>query len=81
MIALEQGDKLPAWKANTNGAFEVDMSSLISEQRTYRTSVRRPVRMYGNPAAKMEIRKRSFLGNVTTKEIVEYNRTHLRTSL
>lgn len=83
MIGLvnESTGGLNGWKANLNGAFEVDMSALTTEARSHRalrTSVRRPMRVYGNPVASMVIKQQSFIGKVTTKEIIEYNKKHLR---
>ena len=78
MIGLEKADgSVGGWKANTTGAFEIDMSSLISEQRTYRTALRRPVRVYGNPLTTMKVEKRSFLSNVTTEQIMKHRTTTL----
>jgi len=80
MAGLIKDGKLGGWIANKNGAFEIDMSSLISEQRAHRTAVRRPVRVYGNPTTTMQIKKRSFLGNVTTEQVIKHRTTHLSTT-
>lgn len=81
MIGLVKPDgSLAGWTANKNGAFEIDMSQLISEQRAHRTSVRRPVRVYGNPTAKMVVKKHSFLSNVTTDQILKQRKSRLNTN-
>lgn len=80
-VGLVEGERVKFYYANTNGAFEVDMSALTTEARShraFRTSVRRPMRVYGNPVASMVIKQQSFIGKVTTKEIIEYNKKHLR---